>query len=61
MQASGVTLEIMSRYVSYLIAVGFLEKPPARTAAGGLTLPNIELVEGQKEALGKVGGRGAMV
>ena len=46
----------MKRYLAYLVAVGFLEPPKE---AG--KLPEVELDEGQREALRSVGGRGAMV
>jgi len=55
-QGSAVTLEIMKRYLAYLVAVGFVEKP-----GGQGKLPEMELAEGQREALGSVGGRGGMV
>ena len=53
---SGVSLKTMKRYLAYLVAVGFLERPP-----GEGKLPEIELRVGQREALGNVGGRGGMV
>lgn len=46
----------MKRYLAYLVAVGFVEKP-----GGQGKLPEIELAEGQREALESVGGRGGMV
>ncbi len=55
LSGSGVTLEIMNRYLAYLVAVGFLESP------GEGKLPAVELGEGQREALGNVGGRGGLI
>ena len=49
-------MEIMRRYLAYLVAVGFLEKP-----AGEGKLPVMELADGQREALASVGGRGGLV
>ena len=50
-----MTLDIMKRYLAYLVAVGFLESP------GDGKLPEMTLAEGQREALANVGGRGGMV
>jgi L-aminoadipate-semialdehyde dehydrogenase len=55
LSGSGVTLEIMKRYLAYLVAVGFLESP------GEGKLPAVKLGEGQREALSTVGGRGGLV
>lgn len=61
----------MGRYLAYLIAVGFLPQPPTRKEEKydegergereKVELKAFVLGEGQKEALGKVGGRGGMV
>lgn len=54
-RGSAVNIEIMKKYVAWLVAVGFL--PPAQ----GGQLPKVEIGEKQKEALRRVGGRGGMV
>lgn len=59
----------MGRYLAYLIAVGFLPRPPMRKEGKNsegereetIELEAFVLREGQKEALGQVGGRGGMV
>ncbi len=51
----------MGRYLKYLIAVGFLPRPPKGKGEERAELGEFVLGEGQKEALGKVGGRGGMV
>ncbi|TDZ25510.1 L-2-aminoadipate reductase large subunit [Colletotrichum orbiculare MAFF 240422] len=53
-----VTDETIGRYISYLIAIGFLEAPPK---AGELAIPQADISPEQKEALLRVGGRGALV
>ena len=66
---SAVGVQVMGRYLAYLIAVGFLPKPPMRKEGKSsksereetIELEAFVLGEGQKEALGKVGGRGGMV
>lgn len=64
--SSSVGVQIMGKYLAYLIAVGFLPKPPMRKEKGGEMEERVEmktfvLADGQKEALGKVGGRGGMI
>ena len=54
---SAVTEELVGKYLSYLVATGFLA-PPGR--GDGKALPAFEMVGGQKEALGGVGGRGGL-
>ncbi|MCJ1466777.1 large subunit of alpha-aminoadipate reductase [Pseudocyphellaria aurata] len=65
---SGVGTKIMGRYLAYLIAVGFLPQPPLRKKERDVEgeqerveLKAFTFGEGQKEALGKVGGRGGMI
>ncbi|KAF2143218.1 uncharacterized protein K452DRAFT_247600 [Aplosporella prunicola CBS 121167] len=50
-----VTEDIIGNYLAYLVAVGFLPKPEK---AGERELPWFELSAEQKEALGRIGGRG---
>lgn len=51
----------MGKYLAYLIAVGFLPKvPPAKERGNRMELEEFVIGDGQKEALGKVGGRGGM-
>jgi L-aminoadipate-semialdehyde dehydrogenase len=50
--------EIMGRYLSYLAGVGFLEQP---SGAGKERLPDARISPEQREALLRVGGRGALV
>ncbi|KAF9878966.1 L-aminoadipate-semialdehyde dehydrogenase [Colletotrichum karsti] len=53
-----VTEKTIGRYLSYLIAIGFLEPPPK---PGQLAIPAADISPEQKEALLRVGGRGALV
>ncbi|KAM0714433.1 hypothetical protein Q7P37_010220 [Cladosporium fusiforme] len=48
----GVTAEAVGSYLAFLVARGFMQKPPHGE------LPKIELSKEQVEALNKVGGRG---
>lgn len=48
----GVTAEAVGSYLAFLVARGFMQKPPQGE------LPKIELSKEQVEALNKVGGRG---
>lgn len=50
--------EIMGRYISYLAAVGFLQQPEGK---GRERLPAAQISQAQKDALLRVGGRGALV
>lgn len=50
--------EIMGRYISYLAGVGFLEQPQG---LGKERLPDVQISQSQKDALLRVGGRGALV
>lgn len=52
------TVEIMGNYLAYLTGIGFLPRPEA---IGKKSLPNIEINPAQKDALLRVGGRGALV
>lgn len=59
---SAVTAPVMGKYLAYLIAVGFLPRaPPAKEGWNRMELEEFIMGDGQKEALGKVGGRGGMV
>ncbi|KAJ9649378.1 large subunit of alpha-aminoadipate reductase [Coniosporium tulheliwenetii] len=51
---AGVTEEIVGRYLSWLVAMGFMGRPEGR----GKELPRVELSGEQREAMGRVGGRG---
>ncbi|KAI9804605.1 MAG: putative NRPS-like protein biosynthetic cluster [Piccolia ochrophora] len=55
----GVSKDLVSAYLAYLIALGFLQAPPPSKSA--TTLPTIKLTNEQREALGNVGGRGNLV
>ena len=71
-QGSGVTKNIIGRYIAYLVAIGFLPKPPesemtepdisnpVRNSVVN-SLPNVEISEDQMRSLSRVGGRGALV
>jgi len=48
----------MGRYISYLAGVGFLEQPQGQ---GKERLPKSQISQSQKDALLRVGGRGALV
>ena len=56
LEGSSVNLKTMRRYLGYLIAVGFLQAPEGKG-----DVEDVILGEGQREALGMVGGRGGMV
>lgn len=55
---SGPNIEILGNYLAYLASVGFLPKPSAQ---GERPLPELQASETQKDALLRVGGRGALV
>ena len=54
-RGTAIDLDIMKKYVAWLVAVGFLPPPH------GGQLPKVKMSEKQKEALGRVGGRGGTV
>ena len=49
--------ELVGKYIRYLIDIGFLPAP-VEEGKGVLALPTSKLVEGQREALGRLVGRG---
>jgi L-aminoadipate-semialdehyde dehydrogenase len=53
--ADKVTEELVGRYISYLVAIGFVEKP---VEGKGKPLPPVEMNAEQLEALKRIGGRG---
>jgi L-aminoadipate-semialdehyde dehydrogenase len=55
---AGASIEILGNYLAYLISIGFLPRPDR---VGERAVPNIEVREQQREALLRVGGRGALV
>ncbi|KAI9789334.1 MAG: large subunit of alpha-aminoadipate reductase [Peltula sp. TS41687] len=57
---ASVTDEVMGVYVAYLVGVGYLPLP-SKKDSGMRALPNVQISNEQLEALGKVGGRGALV
>lgn len=57
-EGSGVTKKTIGVYLAYLVAIGFLPTP---TKAPLKALPRVEITSAQKEALVKVGGRGAAI
>ncbi|KAI9681335.1 MAG: large subunit of alpha-aminoadipate reductase [Caeruleum heppii] len=57
-QGAGVTEAVMGRYLAYLVAIGFM---PAPVGKGKKMLTRIELGDEQRNALRRVGGRGALV
>lgn len=52
---AGVTEELVGKYASYLVEIGFLPRP---TIAGARPLPAAGITEEQKKTLLGVGGRG---
>lgn len=51
----------MKKYLAWLVAVGFLPPPPkSEVGDGGGEWVGVEMEEGQREALGRVGGRGGV-
>ena len=60
---AGVGEGVMGVYLAYLVEVGFLPGPVEVEKGvgeyGRLELPHVRLLDNQKAALGKVGGRGA--
>ena len=50
--------EIMGRYLAYLVGIGFIGAPDGK---GKKVLPDVRIGEEQKNALLRVGGRGALV
>lgn len=55
---AGVSEEVMGNYLAYLVGVGFLPPPPK---TGKKTIPQANISNAQKQALVRVGGRGALV
>jgi L-aminoadipate-semialdehyde dehydrogenase len=55
---SGPNIDILGNYLAYLAGIGFLPQP---TGKGERELPQLQASEGQKAALLRVGGRGALV
>lgn len=55
--ASCVTTELVGRYLSYLVAIGFLPSPPGTDSSRAL--PPADVSDAHREALGLIGGRGA--
>jgi L-aminoadipate-semialdehyde dehydrogenase len=53
-----VDAEIMGKYLSYVLGIGFLAPP---TLKGSKSLPKLNISAEQKAALLRVGGRGALV
>lgn len=56
--ADHVTVELVGRSLSYLVEIGFMDKPAG--GRGKLTLPKVKLTQEQRDALAKIGGRGAV-
>jgi L-aminoadipate-semialdehyde dehydrogenase len=55
--ADKVTDELVGEYLSYLVEIGFIEPP---VEGKGKPLPKVEISAEQREALTKLGGRGAV-
>jgi L-aminoadipate-semialdehyde dehydrogenase len=55
--ADKVTEELVGKYLSYLVAIGFIEPP---VEGKGKPLPKVEISAEQREALSQLGGRGAV-
>jgi L-aminoadipate-semialdehyde dehydrogenase len=58
---SGPTVEMLGKYMGYLIAIGFLPPPHRENASEGRELPAVVVGTAQKEALLRVGGRGTLI
>lgn len=56
--ADHITVELVGRSLSYLVEIGFMDKP--KGGRGKLPLPKVELSQEQRDALAKLGGRGAV-
>lgn len=56
--ADHVTVELVGRSLSYLVEIGFMDKPVG--GKGKLPLPEVKLSQEQRDALAKIGGRGAV-
>jgi L-aminoadipate-semialdehyde dehydrogenase len=56
-ESDGVTAELVGRYISYLCEIGFMKRP---MGGRGKPLPKVVISKEQKEALAKIGGRGAV-
>lgn len=52
------SISVLGNYIAYLTSIGFLPKPDG---AGEKSIPSIEVSAVQREALLRVGGRGALV
>jgi L-aminoadipate-semialdehyde dehydrogenase len=55
--ADKVTEELVGKYLAYLVKIGFIEPP---VGGKGMPLPTVEISAAQREALTKLGGRGAV-
>jgi L-aminoadipate-semialdehyde dehydrogenase len=56
--ADKLTEDLVAKYLSYLCEIGFLER--SADGKGKKTLPKVEVGAEQREALAKIGGRGAI-
>jgi L-aminoadipate-semialdehyde dehydrogenase len=56
--AGQITVELVGRSLSYLVEIGFMDRP--KVGKGKLPLPKVELSQKQRDALAKIGGRGAV-
>jgi L-aminoadipate-semialdehyde dehydrogenase len=56
--ADKLTEDLVAKYLSYLCEIGFLERPV--NGKGKKALPKVEIGAEQRDALAKIGGRGAI-
>ena len=53
--------ELIGKYLRFLVDVGFIPPPPKEKGSKGKDLPSSTMKEGQREALERLTGRGALV
>ena len=55
---SGPTMKVMDSYLAYLAGIGFLPQP---ASGAEMKLPEVGILEDQKAAMSRIGGRRALV
>ena len=57
LKGSAVTVDLIGKYLSYMVKIGFIAPPTER---GARSLPDVEITQAQLEAIKRIEGRGAV-